>query len=63
MKVGQTMAQNLMKVQGIKQSFSQSKPFSLNEILSHFVSLMDEIFRFTQILQILNLHREKQVKS
>jgi hypothetical protein len=47
------MLQNLMNVHGIQQSFTQSKTFSFKEILSHFVSLMDEIFRFTQISQIL----------
>jgi hypothetical protein len=47
MKVGQNMLQGLTKVHGIKKKF-QSKTFSFNEILSHFISLMDEIFRFTQ---------------
>jgi hypothetical protein len=53
MKFGQTMWWNLTKVHGIKRSFSQSKTFGYNKILSRFVSLMDEIIRFTRILQIL----------
>ncbi len=55
MKVGETMSWNLMKVHGIKQSFSQSKTFIFNKISSCIVSLMDKIFCFTQILQILTL--------
>jgi hypothetical protein len=39
--------QNVTKVHYIKQSFSRSKAFSLNEISSHFVLLKGEIFCFT----------------
>jgi hypothetical protein len=53
------MLQNLTKVHGIKRSFSQSKTFGFNKILSHFVSLMDKISRFTRILQILR----KRIKA
>jgi hypothetical protein len=43
-----------MKAHGIERSFSWPKTFGLNKILSHFVSLMTKIFRFTQISQILS---------
>jgi hypothetical protein len=62
MKVGKTISRNLMKVHCIPQSFSWSKTFGFYEISSHFVSLMDEIFCFTSISQILTTGRHK-IKS
>jgi hypothetical protein len=59
MKAGQTMSQNWTKVHTIEQSFSQSKTFSINKISSRFVSLMNAIFRFTQILQILSAEEDE----
>jgi hypothetical protein len=49
------MSHNLTKVHGIERSFSQSKTFSFNKILSCFISLMNEIFSFTRISQILTV--------
>ncbi len=42
-----------LKVCGIKRSFSRSTTFGFNKISSRFVSLMTQIFCFTQISQIL----------
>jgi len=40
---------DLKKVHGIEQSFYRSKTFGFNKILSCFISLMTEIFRFIWI--------------
>jgi hypothetical protein len=47
------MSRNLMKVHSIERSFSQSKMFGFNKISSCFISLMNEIFCFTRISNIL----------
>ena len=62
MKIGQTLSRNLMKVHGIEQSFSQSKTFGFNKISSCFILLMNKIFCFTSISQILTTGRHK-IKS
>ncbi len=54
MKVHQTLSKNLTKSHSIYKSFSWSKAFNFYKILSHFLSLMIEIFLFAQISKILS---------
>ncbi len=51
-----------MKVHGIPRRFSGSKTFGFYKILSRIILLMDKIFRFTSISQILTFSCDNEAK-
>ena len=62
MKVGQNSYKTLAKVHGIWQKFSGSFTFGFYNFFFHFVSLMNEIFRFNQNSQLPKPYQKSDLK-